>query len=212
MTQTTKKETESELFFVPRTGTWYSAFEALTIALDTDTYYPESYSNDIFELRQYYSGGCTCEYDKKARKFAEENEHEDDCYLSDFNKLEKQFCDEFNIKSIIDLDRNQKLLFESKLCDLYKKYDLSYNKKNPWQGCGVICTCSYDKHWHKFLAENDHSDDCMLTKHNFLYKPTGFYLDWYKYPLRGSYMNMDLNIEQFKEIISICIKSLKESK
>ena len=51
-------------------------------------------------------------------------------------------------------------------------------------------------------------DDEIAELPNFVYKPTNFQIQWYKYPLRDSYMNQDINVEQFKEIIKNCKKSL----
>ena len=35
----------------------------------------------------------------------------------------------------------------------------------------------------------EHKPDCSLVLHNFIYKPIGFWIDWYKYPFRDSYMS-----------------------
>lgn len=64
------------------------------------------------------------------------------------------------------------------------------------------CTCG---------DEQNHKSDCPIVKPNFLYKPTGFELRWYKYPLRDSYTNQKITLAGFKKIISACIQSCKES-
>ena len=51
-------------------------------------------------------------------------------------------------------------------------------------------------------------DDKIAQLSNFVYKPTNFQIQWYKYPLRDSYMNQDISVEQFKEIIENCKKSI----
>ena len=45
---------------------------------------------------------------------------------------------------------------------------------------------------------------------NFVYKPTNLEIQWYKYPLRDSYMNQNITLDQFKEIIQACRKSIKD--
>lgn len=50
-------------------------------------------------------------------------------------------------------------------------------------------------------------DEQIAEEPNFLFKPTGFCIDWYKYPLRDSYMNQDITFEEFKEILEACYKS-----
>lgn len=66
-----------------------------------------------------------------------------------------------------------------------------------WGGC----TCG---------DEQNHKQDCLIIKPNFLYKPTGFAIHWYKYPLRDSYVNQKITLAGFKKIISVCIQSCKE--
>jgi hypothetical protein len=44
---------------------------------------------------------------------------------------------------------------------------------------------------------------------NFVYKPIGFEIEWYKYAFRDSYMNFDLSKKQILEIFKKCAKSIK---
>lgn len=44
---------------------------------------------------------------------------------------------------------------------------------------------------------------------NFVYKPTGFKIEWYKYAFRDSYMNFALSIEDILEIFKNCADSIK---
>ncbi len=62
------------------------------------------------------------------------------------------------------------------------------------------CTCG---------DEQNHKQDCPIVKPNFLYKPTGFEIRWYKYPLRDSYTNQKITLAGFKKIVSACIRSCK---
>ena len=45
---------------------------------------------------------------------------------------------------------------------------------------------------------------------NFVYYPTGYEVQWYKYPLRDSYCNQDITFEEFKDILEKCRKSMEE--
>ena len=47
---------------------------------------------------------------------------------------------------------------------------------------------------------------------NFVYKPTGLEISWYKYPLRDAYSNQDIILEEFQKIVDDCDRSLKEAK
>lgn len=51
-------------------------------------------------------------------------------------------------------------------------------------------------------------DEYICSLPNFVYKPTGLEIQWYKWPFRDSYMNQEITIKQFKEIISKCAESL----
>lgn len=43
---------------------------------------------------------------------------------------------------------------------------------------------------------------------NFVFKPTGYQMKWYKYPLRDAYANRDLSLDEFKAMLSVCAASL----
>jgi hypothetical protein len=49
-------------------------------------------------------------------------------------------------------------------------------------------------------------------KPNFLYKPTGYCINWYKYPFRDSYANQNITENEFIEIINDCIKKARKEK
>lgn len=53
-------------------------------------------------------------------------------------------------------------------------------------------------------------DESIMQEHNFIYKPTGYEIDWYKYPLRDSYANKKVTFKEFKEILNECKKSVKK--
>ena len=54
-------------------------------------------------------------------------------------------------------------------------------------------------------------DEAKQDLPNFVYKPTGLEIDWYKYPMRDAYSNQDISIDEFKEILSNCEKSMGEN-
>ena len=53
---------------------------------------------------------------------------------------------------------------------------------------------------------DDESD--AKNEYHFWHKPSGFKLQWYKYPLRDSYVNMDISHEQFLDILRDCMNSI----
>lgn len=46
-------------------------------------------------------------------------------------------------------------------------------------------------------------------KPNFIFKPMGLTINWYKSPLRDAYSNIKLNYEQFENILKECQNSVK---
>lgn len=73
----------------------------------------------------------------------------------------------------------------------------------------------YEEHTHYF--ENDifklmpyywGDADNICAMPNFIYKPCGFELSWYKYPLRDAWSNQNITLEEFKEILNKCKQSL----
>ena len=46
------------------------------------------------------------------------------------------------------------------------------------------------------------------NEYHFWHKPSGFKLQWYKYPLRDPYVNMYITHEQFLDILRDCMNSI----
>lgn len=52
-------------------------------------------------------------------------------------------------------------------------------------------------------------DENIAELPNFEYKPSNFHIKWYKYPLRDSYMNQNISLQEFKDIIESCKEHVK---
>lgn len=89
---------------------------------------------------------------------------------------------------------------------VYKKWCKHFGLTYPG-GCAVHCTCDYQTGWHAWSEANSHTAECLLTRPNFLYKPTGFEIQWYKYPLRDAYSSQQVTLPEFIKIIDDCIAS-----
>lgn len=50
--------------------------------------------------------------------------------------------------------------------------------------------------------------DCDVCGPNFVHKPSGYKLWWYKYPFRGAEHNRDYNSAEFEQIVLDCDRSL----
>jgi len=84
---------------------------------------------------------------------------------------------------------------------------------------GHCCCCSEDLASSRGGFENDtfairpfywNDDKTESEIPNFIFKPTGFEIEWYKYPFRDSYMNRRLNEKQIRHIWRLCIESVVE--
>lgn len=51
-------------------------------------------------------------------------------------------------------------------------------------------------------------DESIAEEPNFVFKPNGLCIDWYKYPFRDSYSNMELTFDELSHILSECKSSV----
>lgn len=192
---------------VPRTDEWYRPLVRLFEAIDPDRdnswrEYGVEFENEVFSVMPYYWGDCTCGFVEKERAWCEQNQHRETCYQIDYRKIDNKGGKWINYDAWL----------ERYVKPLYIKHGFSIEGEDWWHGCAIRCSCDYQERWEKFTAENSHSKDCPIVKPNFAHKPSGFELQWYKYPLRDSYMNQDISVEQFNQIIDDCIESVKGTK
>lgn len=155
------------------------------------------FENEIFLINPYdWNAYCTCGFEERNDEWWNKNKHDQNCFFVKRKKFEEEL-------------RNLKIEYFS---DLYIKLLDEFAKSNGytgWEGSGVYCDCGLHSRYDEWCMENGHSTDCRLIQPNFLYKPTGFQINWYKYPLRDSYMNMDISFEELKKIMEHCIESIK---
>ena len=148
-----------------------------------DDLYPKTIKTDVFELRPYYWGDCTCDGETADHEWCNNNKHAETCYQTELFKIKEK-------------EQSYGVYETQAVQDLLKKHNL------PKQGCAVHCTCDYGKKWMEFLESRGgyHRSNCEIIQPNFLYKPTNLEINWYKYPLRDSYSNREFNEEELKEI------------
>lgn len=59
--------------------------------------------------------------------------------------------------------------------------------------------------------EESHDPSCKLVTHNFIYRPgteEEFWIDWYKYPFRDSYMSKKIPTTEIREIFKKCAEEV----
>ena len=55
-------------------------------------------------------------------------------------------------------------------------------------------------------------DEDIAAEPNFVYKPEGIEIQWYKYALRDAYCNIELTKEKAREIFEKCRRSMDEQR
>lgn len=154
--------------------------------------YGEAYENDTFFVFPYYWGDCTCGYEQLEWEWGKTHSHSSGCYQTEYRALS-------------DDEKYSWRKSDKAVKALCRKHGIPWN---GGRGCAVHCTCSYDKEWELWVAENHHAAQCPIIRPNFCYKPKDFQLKWYKYPLRDSYMNQAIDLVDFRSIIDSCIASV----
>lgn len=173
--------------------------------------YGVHFENDTFYTMPYYWGDCTCGYERVEWEFKEL--HGKDCYQTELRdmKIKAGFIPNNTLGYWLDppkdwgYDKAQKI--EDRIyAKLIKKF------KKPKIGCAIHCTCDYNDRYAIYCNKNGypngHKLNCMLVRHNFFFKPMALAIDWYKYPLRDSYISHNIKLREFRSIIDKCIKSL----
>jgi hypothetical protein len=170
------------------------------------------FDNDVFHVQPYYWGECKCGFEEIAHKWEEENEHKSNCYYLAANEIWMAAHDLWQANHPVQSDFNAeeyRVFFEKermvKLKELCETYSIPWDDGN---GCLAHCTCGHDKKWQEWRSVNDHKPDCKIVTPNFVYKPTGFEIRWYKYALRDSYANREFTKKELLQMMEHCKKSI----
>ncbi|KQO98896.1 hypothetical protein [Leifsonia sp. Leaf264] len=138
--------------------------------LGGDYGYGAEVDNDVFEMFPYYSGDCECGHNDAESSWIDAHPHAGDCYQTELQR--RQEADEAANGLLSD---NWSTIAS----------DLASERGLPELGCGMHCTCGRDDLYAAWASENTHSPTCGVVRPNFLHKPTGVRVDWYKYIGRG---------------------------
>jgi len=166
------------------------------------------YENDTFKLKSYdWDAECTCGLEDLIDDWWEDKLHKSNCYQMELIREKIKHGWTIDISGSIERPpQNMKFEKYSKIEDkIYKKLCKKYNLSRA--GCAVHCTCGLNSSFEEWVKNKKHKSDCRLIQPNFLYKPTGFSIMWYKYALRDSYMNQDISLDKFRVILRDCVMS-----
>ena len=161
----------------------------------------EYFENDTFVVRPYYWGEddeLLCNYsisipDKEAYDdYLKEHDHP----LEYFLPINKDRAINYFTNGIY----NVYILYHNEDFRLVKSVDdiINHSKKRKDGYYGI------DKI--EYVKKEEYVP--ISERLNFLYKPTGLEIGWYKYPLRDSYSNMPLMMKDAKEMLNACRESM----
>ena len=173
-------------FSVPRGIAFEQPLYLLLEALGLDLRGDPGFDNGILEVRPGYCGECTCGQQQRDEAWSEKNSHAPTCYQTELERL-------------VSVGEDRRAV--QRLCE---------RLGIPWNdgiGSALHCTCDYEE---RFVAEvGDHVETCKVVLPNLRYRPTGFELRWYKYPLRDSYMNQNLDQKAWTELFERILTEAK---
>jgi len=147
----------------------------------------------IFRMFPFYWGYCTCGWDRKEEQWCDEHKHAETCYQTGYADIEKQW-------DSVD----QEAEHEAAVKALCAKHDIPYA---DGYGAAVHCTCGNQKAYEAWRKANDHTAQCPILRHNFVHKPSGVIVDWYKYLGRGMEITAPADFD-WRACIRECIASL----
>lgn len=190
---------------VPVPRSWQGHFMVLVNVVYKYPWVDKEFDCELFTLRPYYfDPDCTCGWDyiDNGHESIYKLEHRPDCYQHAYAKLVEKY----------GYGHDEK--FYKELRAIYEQYGIEPAEGDKWWcGCAMKCTCDYyermDAIYERYAEEfghMGHRDDCAYVLPNFVYKPTGYELEWYKYPLRDSYANMEVSEKEFIEMILKCVE------
>jgi len=190
---------------IPRGKGWEEEFQRLWPVTGID--YQDEFENDTFWIFPYWWGDCTCGWNNvdDGHRSYQDLAHRAHCFHTKYRRIDDSFR---------GLSHVENWLAQMRI--LYSEYGFSTEGDDWWHGCAVKCTCDLEerrqviiRQYAVIFGHEGHKSDCYLVKDNFHYNPTGFGIQWYKYPFRDSYMNQDISLDSFRKIIDNCIRSLR---
>lgn len=152
------------------------------------------WDNDVFEMNPYYWGECVCGHEAAETHWYETHEHADICYQQVI--LARGFLD---FDSPVPFEQREQInrpIIRAVCAEM---------GLDPDFGALVHCTCTYNADLAAWQAANPHDPSCGIVKPNFLHKPTGTRIDFYKYIGRG--MECDVRGD-WRTILAECVRSL----
>ena len=177
-----------------------------TNSLNENEYMLRKNNEIIFSIMPYYWGDCTCGVEEKNAKLYDKLI--DECFTKEEKKIYTSYTDicDIDCPAFCYDDMPDEELVKICKCGCVKKNIVLKNKKEAIKDK----IKNFEERYNK--EQLDHDESCLLVQHNFVYHPgkeDEFWIEWYKYPFRDSYMNKNLSIKEILEIFQDCINQEK---
>jgi hypothetical protein len=203
---------------------WSSIFSALWSALyGEDCWCVEHFDNEVFTVRPYdWDAECTCGFTDEVEGWWKRHPHAEDCWTNEYSKIGKRHREELMVwakDTGWQGDDNRGIArhpgYRNKTDEQFAEtLRLAHERGFPEpDNCGIAvwCSCGADQAAEDHFGDRTHKEDCRMVLPNFLHKPTGYRIEWYKYPFRDSYANQKLEPAQVRAIVGSCLDSIKEA-
>jgi hypothetical protein len=164
--------------------------------------YGTDYENEIFVMRRYYWGDCDCGADEREEIWSNENKHSDACYQTILRSRQMEEGVHWSQDNQMDYE-----LASQRKDAIYAELSKQFGT-DPKLGAAIHCTCGHQKKFEDWIKENGHTESCALVLPNFLYKPTGFKVCWYKYIGRDMKSDGAMPSLGLGEVSEKCIASI----
>lgn len=173
--------------------------------------YGVEFSNAVFAMFPFYWGECECGWDAKAATL-DDLAHDPDCYQTELEA--RRLAAGLGYDQDTWLPRTPGLAYDETRVredalyrELTGKYGLSMH------GCAVHCTCSWKARWQvQFdaakLGPEGHAESCPTVRPNFLHKPTGLQIDWYKWIGRDMEYRPKPSAREWRRVFAECVASV----
>lgn len=165
--------------------------------------YGTNFENDVFVMHPFWWGDCECGFDDLEAEWDKTHSHETSCYQNEIRR-----------RDFIDWDdpRDDTMPF-----DEVHKHNQAITDAvcaemglDPRGGSYVHCTCSWKRDWDAWRSAHDHDPLCGMVRPNFLHKPSGVRVDWYKYIGRGMEITKGTEKRDWDALFAECIASITE--
>lgn len=174
------------------------AFGNPTGALDFDSLPDAHVVEDMLRVLAHFATGDVSyagHYSNAVFDLPDSHHHAPTCYRVEYDAICQQY----------KRFEQKQWYIDAAAKDLCHKHGIAWN---GGVGSAVHCTCSYQREWEEWRAQNDHAPDCPTVLPNFRHHASGLEIRWYKYLSRGMSVNKHICPVCFRDIFVDCMNSI----